>query len=276
MTAPNTPGLTIYRELEQKSPEWLQARAGIITASVVGNLITRSTPDATTTTCPECDAGAGNPCVNLRGGKPMKTLHAGRTAQTRDLPKALTVSNGDTANSRRMTLIAERITGHVEDTPMTADMWRGVEEEPLARELYTTTHAPVEEVGFMVRTFDGYAIGCSPDGLVGDTGMIEIKSRNHRRQVRDVILGRIPTENMAQLQCALLVSGREWIDFISYSSGMPMWVKRVHPDPDWFAAIHAAASHFEDEARTTIRDYEEATVGLPVADITPTYDEIKV
>ena len=58
MTAPNTAGLTIYRELEQKSPEWLQARAGIITASVVGNLITRSTPDPTTAQCPSAPGGA--------------------------------------------------------------------------------------------------------------------------------------------------------------------------------------------------------------------------
>jgi hypothetical protein len=47
---------------------------------------------------------------------------------------------------------------------------------------------------------------------------------------------------MAQLQCGLLVSGRKWIDYVSYCGGMPLYVKRVEPDERWFDAIVEAVS----------------------------------
>jgi hypothetical protein len=115
----------------------------------------------------------------------------------------------------------------------------------------------------MVRDDWGFRIGYSPDGLVGDDGLIEVKSRRQKKQLQTIVSDEVPPENMAQLQCGLLVSGRAWIDYVSYCGGMPLYVKRVLPDPRWFEAIVAAVSAFEDTAADMVAAYHEATKGLP-------------
>ena len=67
---------------------------------------------------------------------------------------------------------------------------------------------------------------------------------------------------MAQLQAGLLVSGRDWIDYISWCGGLPMWVKRVEPDERWHAAIVEAVEQFESTAAQWVKDFEQATKGL--------------
>jgi hypothetical protein len=71
---------------------------------------------------------------------------------------------------------------------------------------------------------------------------------------------------MAQIQCGLLVSGRKWLDYVSYSGGMHLWVTRVYPDPRWFAAIGAAVAAFEKNAEQMVSDYLSAVDGLPMTD----------
>jgi putative phage-type endonuclease len=137
---------------------------------------------------------------------------------------------------------AERITGWTEDTPMNSDMWRGVESEPFAREVYSDNYGEVTEVGFMRRDEDGWTLGYSPDGLVGDDGLIEIKAPRAKTHLRTILADEVPAHYMAQCQAGLLVTGRKWIDFVSYVGGMPLYVKRVEPDPAWFAVITARAS----------------------------------
>jgi hypothetical protein len=71
---------------------------------------------------------------------------------------------------------------------------------------------------------------------------------------------------MAQLQAGLLVSGRQWIDYVSYSGGMPLWVRRVHPDPKWSQAIIATVRQFERTATDMASRYETAVAGLPTTE----------
>jgi hypothetical protein len=71
---------------------------------------------------------------------------------------------------------------------------------------------------------------------------------------------------MAQLQAGLLVSGRQWIDFLSYCGGMPMWVHRVFPDQRWFDAIVTAVIQFEETAAEMVAAYQSATEGLPATE----------
>lgn len=170
--------------------------------------------------------------------------------------------------SRALTaeLVAERITGFTDATYMSADMWRGVEDEPRAIEVYAAHYAPVVEVGFMVRQFDGFKIGFSPDGLVGDDGLVEVKSRKPKKQLADVIAGEVPAENMAQLQAGLLVSGRDWCDYISFSAGMHLWRTRVTPDERWFTAIESAARTFEENAAEMTDKYLKAVEGFPMTE----------
>lgn len=209
--------LQILPNLIQGSDEWLDQRRGILTASVVGKLIT---------------------------------------------PKTVKPANNPESRGLAELLAAERITGFTEPTFINDDMLRGVEDEPIARAKYAEHYAPVTEVGFMVEDKWGVKIGYSPDGLVGDDGLIEIKSRRAKVQLSTVLDGKPPLANMAQLQAGLLVSGRKWIDYVSFCGGMHLWVHRVEPDPKWFAAIIEAAVLFEENVGVMVRAYEKSITGL--------------
>ena len=134
-------------------------------------------------------------------------------------------------------------------------MLRGQEDEIYAREAYREHFAPVVETGFVTNDQWGFTIGYSPDGLVGSDGLIEIKSRAGKYQVQTIALDEVPDDYMIQIQTALLVTGREWIDFVSYCGGLPMFVKRVEPDPDFHEAIIAAATGFEERVADIMQDY---------------------
>lgn len=223
--------LHTYKELEQGTDEWLAARCGIVTASIVGQLITT---------------------------------------------KTLKPANNDTSRALTMHLAAERITGYVEPTATSRDMERGTLDEPHARAKYSDHHEPVTELGFMVRDFGSYRIGYSPDGLVGDKGLIEIKSRKQKIHLKTILADEVPAENMAQIQTGLLVSGRAWCDYVSYCGGMKLWVKRVYPDPTWFDAIKEAASAFELSAALMIQTYYERTEDAPETERINHFPELEI
>ena len=214
--------LTIYDQLEQGTPEWLEARAGILTASTIGQLIT------------------------------AKTIKPAMNDRSRGLCQ---------------TLIAERITGHVEPVHPNRAMTRGTLLEPEARRIYAEqTGQDVDEVGFARLDTDTYTLGSSPDGLVGETGGIEIKSPSAKVHVSTVLSGAIPDYNRAQVQAFLHVTGLEWCDFISYYPGEPLFIIRDYPDKRWQAAIQSAAEQFEETARSAVARYETVTHGLPATE----------
>jgi len=177
-------------------------------------------------------------------------------------PKTIKPASNDDSRGLLAMLVAERITGWTDPTWISNDMQRGIDDEPRAVDVYSEHYAPVTTTGFMVRDDWGYPVGYSPDGLVGDDGLIEVKSRRQKKQVQTVLADEVPIENMAQIQCGLVVSGREWCDYISYSGGMHMYVKRVVPDPRWWAAIADAVDAFETTAAQMVADYESKTQGL--------------
>lgn len=259
--------IRIYDRLEQGTDEWLQARAGIATASVVGSLITTSILPAIEYHCPKCAANSGNPCYGVKGNQ-IKTIHPERAEVARSTPiTRLVPSTGDTAKSLMRTLIAERITGRVELIPMNRAMERGTLDEPYARMAYEKDKGvKVDQVGFITEDKHGFILGYSPDGLVGDDGLIEIKSRDQKTQLLTIMTDEVPAANMAQLQTGLLVNGAKWIDYVSYCGGMPLYVKRVYPDPEWFAVIIEAVSAFEKHATEVISKYLEAVANRPATE----------
>lgn len=177
-------------------------------------------------------------------------------------PRTIKPASNDTSRALTMLLVAERITGYTDPTYTSDDMMRGHMDEPIARGLYSEHVARVREVGFMTLEEPGFKLGYSPDGVVGDAGLIEVKSRRSKKQLATILSGQVPLENMAQVQSGLLVSGREWLDYVSFSGGMPMWVERVYPDERWFAAIREAVKTFEATAAEMVAKYERAVEGL--------------
>lgn len=171
------------------------------------------------------------------------------------LTPTLKVAKNDKTRAHVYEIAAQRITGYTEPSFIGDDMLRGWQDEVTARDLYSEKIAPVTEVGFATNDQWGFVIGYSPDGLVGDDGLIEVKSRRQRFQAEVVATMTVPPEHMMQLQTGLLVTGREWVDYISYCAGMPMCVIRVFPDAAIHAAIIGAASEFEADVARVMLDY---------------------
>lgn len=223
--------LHTFPDVEQGTPEWLELRRGILTASTVGQLITPS----------------------------------------------LKPASNQAARSLTLTLVAERLSGHIDQVFVSDDMLRGQMEEPLARNLYAEfTGVEVSELGFMTEDKWGPMIGYSPDGLVGDEGLIEIKSRRQKKQLRTILDGQVPAENMAQIQCGLLVSGRKWCDYVSFCGGMPLFIKRVYPDNTFQHAVIEAAIAFEHAAADMTRAFTNRTAGYPVPPRSDIEQEIQI
>lgn len=125
-------------------------------------------------------------------------------------------------------LIGERITGESADAfEGNKHTERGHELEPKARELYLAqTDLECDQVAIILNHGCGY----SPDSLVGSDGLNEIKTKLPKFQVDIILSDAVPNEHVAQCQGGLWLSDREWIDFVSYCPGMPLFIKRMHRD----------------------------------------------
>lgn len=183
------------------------------------------------------------------------------------LTPTLKIANNDKLRAHVWEIAAQRISNYVEPTYVGDEMLRGMDDEIIARDLYSKHHAPVEEVGFVTNDKWGFTLGCSPDGLVGTDGGIECKSRRQKYQVQTIVEnyrdGGIPSDFILQVQGEMLVCEREWWDFISYSGGLPMAPIRVYPDREIQAAIIDAAAQFEASVNEAIADYHAALASEP-------------
>jgi len=167
-------------------------------------------------------------------------------------------AKNDSSRTQLLLLLAERLTGESEASFYNDDMARGHLLEPLARDLYAKSYAPVQECGFVTCDFDGTTIGYSPDGLVGDDGLIEIKAPRPKGHLRSLLSGEVPTEYMAQLMTGLAVTGRAWIDYISFSPGLPLYVNRCYREETAIAQLIGAAQTAEAQLAEMLHNYNQA------------------
>lgn len=143
-------------------------------------------------------------------------------------------------------LIGERITGEPSDAFQgNAHTQRGHELEPVARELYqeTTGQPRLEQVGIILN----HGVGYSPDCLVDSNGLAEIKTKLPKYQIELLLANELPQEHVAQCQGGLWASEREWIDFVSYWPGMPLFVKRIYRDEPLIRTIAERVEAFYEE-----------------------------
>lgn len=145
-------------------------------------------------------------------------------------------------------LVAERLTGEAREGFSNAAMQWGTDQEPDARAAYEfVTDASVSEVGFIDHPTIAMA-GCSPDGLVGDLGMVEIKCPNTATHIETLLTGAIDGKYLKQMQFQLACSDRQWVDFVSYDPRLPgemqLFVKRVQRDGEAISEIETAVSAF--------------------------------
>lgn len=185
-------------------------------------------------------------------------------------------ANNDKVRSHAYELAAQRINQYVEPSYIGDNMLRGWDDEDKAKSLYSQHYGAITDVGFITNDEWGFTVGYSPDGLVGPDGLVECKSRKQYLQFQTISTDTVPSEHIIQLQTGLLVSGREWIDYISYCGGMPMFVKRVLPDPEIQEAIILAATAFEIKVAEIMSAYKANSEGLIPTERTIIEEEITV
>ena len=179
----------------------------------------------------------------------------------RIITPTLKVARNEKASAHLYELLAQRITGYVEPHYISDDMLRGQVDEIEARALYARHYAPVTEMGFITNDEWGFTIGYSPDGLVGEDGLIECKSRRQKFQAETIISRNVPEEYEIQMQTGMLVTGRRWCDFVSYCGGMPMTTIRVPADDEIQDAIIEAATDFELRLSKMEEAYQTSLLG---------------
>jgi len=178
----------------------------------------------------------------------------GKVTASRIADMMATIRSGAPAASRanyEAELIAERLTGQRAEGYTNAAMQHGVETEPEARADYEfCTNQIVQEVGFIPHPVIEMA-GASPDGLVGDNGLIEIKCPNTAKHLDTLLTGKVEGKYIKQMQFQMACTGREWCDFVSYDPRLPvelnMKIIRVERDDALIAEIEREAVRFLSE-----------------------------
>ena len=171
------------------------------------------------------------------------------------------IKSGESASRRnyKIQLVSERLTGEKQETYVNQAMQDGIDREFYARERYVQQFGEVEEVGFVKHpTLEA---GASPDGMVGDDGIIEIKCPMGSTHTETLMTQDVPSRYVPQIQFQLLVTGRKWCDFVSYNPMFPehlqVFVKRVEADEVYQMELDKEIEAFLLEVQTIIDRLKE-------------------
>lgn len=178
---------------------------------------------------------------------------------------AKTKSGYSTSRANYMAqLVVERLTGVKFETFTNAAMEWGTQTEPLARAAYEVKNGVmVDETGLVDHPTIPMS-GASPDGLVGDDGLIEIKCPNTATHIDTLLSGDADKRYICQMQWQLAVTGRKWCDFVSYDPRMPdnlkLFIKRVERDDELIKELESEVVKFItelDEKVDTLKSIKE-------------------
>lgn len=158
----------------------------------------------------------------------------------------------------RAQLVCERLTGNPTETFQSAAMLHGTETEPQARAFYEMeTGLEVSEVGFIPHPSLEMA-GASPDGLVGEIGLVEIKCPQPAKHIGTLTGAKIDRGYLLQMQWQMACTGREWCDFVSFCPSLPidmqLYRQRIAADAEQIEEITAAVTAFIAETDRLVAD----------------------
>ena len=193
-----------------------------------------------------------------QGTPEWQALRIGKLTASRVADMLATVKTGESMSRKnlRADLIAERLTGSKTDSYTNSAMNWGVETEPQARVAYEVfSYNFVDQVAFVDHpTIPNF--GCSPDGFVGDDGLIEIKCPNTSTHLEYIETRKPPSKYMTQMMSQMSVTGRKWCDFVSFDprlpDGLKLLVVRIERDEEVIAKIEAEAIKFLAEVDAKI------------------------
>lgn len=188
---------------------------------------------------------------------------------------------GEGADRRnyRTELICERLTGQPYPQYVSQEMQWGRDQEPFARAAYELQRdVLVETAGFIVHPRIA-KFGASPDGLVGDDGMIQIKCPTTKTHLEWMLGGVTPVEHMAQMLAELSCTERAWCDFVSFDPRLPehlqLFVRRFERNDKLIAALESEVQHFNYELEETLAALPAKPQGIVIAMDAPNADEME-
>lgn len=162
-------------------------------------------------------------------------------------------------------LVTERLTNTKAESFSNSAMQWGTDQEPFARAAYETAQdVMVEEVGFVPHPTIEWA-GASPDGLVGDDGLVEIKCPNTATMIETLLTEKVPSKYVAQMQFQMACTGRKWCDYVVFDPRMPakaqLFIKRINRDDEFIAEMEAEIVKFLAEIQTQVEKLNKIIEG---------------
>lgn len=153
-------------------------------------------------------------------------------------------------------LLCERLTGRTAEGFSNAAMQWGTEKEPEARIAYEfMKNVTVDLVGFVDHPTIAMS-GASPDGLVGEDGLVEIKCCNTATHLEVLMSGDIDDDYITQIQWQLACTGRKWCDYVGYDPRLPahlqLYIKRIERDQRTIIELETEVSGFLRELSAQI------------------------
>jgi len=185
----------------------------------------------------------------LRAGKVTASRVADILAKTKTGPSA-------SRQNYLIELALQRTTGIIQESYTNAAMEWGTQTEPQARVAYeVNTNNFVDQVAFIDHPNIAW-FGCSPDGLVSDRGLVEIKCPNSATHWEYFKYKEPPKKYFIQMQAQMAVSGRDWCDFISFDPRMPdrsqLLIVNVPRDPEFIFFMETEIKQFLSEVEVEV------------------------
>jgi putative phage-type endonuclease len=185
----------------------------------------------------------------------------GKVTASRVVDVLSKIKTGESASRRnyKIQLVSERLTGEKQESYINQAMQDGIDREVFARDRYVQQFGEVEEVGFIQHpTLEA---GASPDGLVGEDGLLEIKCPMGTTHTETLMTQEVPSKYIPQIQFQLRCTGRKWCDFVSYNPMFPqhlqVFVKRVEADEVYQMELDKEIEAFLLEVQTIIDRLKE-------------------
>ena len=202
-----------------------------------------------------------------QGTELWRQIRAGKVTASRMNDVLATIKTGEAATRRnyRSQVLSEMMSGQpCENGYVSEAMKFGSEQEPFARAAYEIARdVTVDQVGFVIHPTIEFG-GCSPDGLVGTEGMIQVKVPNTATHIDYILAGEVPSDYKNQMLFEMACAGRQWSDFVSYDPRLPahfqLFVRRFPRDDKRIVEIEAAVVQFLSEVNETITKLKDAVM----------------
>ena len=191
-----------------------------------------------------------------QGTDEWKQIRLGKISASRMGDLLATTRTGTAASRAKYMaqLVCERMTGVLTEFKVTKPMERGTELEPIARAAYEVeTSQMIDQIAWVDHPKIEKA-GCSPDGLVGEDGLVEIKCKETHNHFETILKDEIDSDHEKQMLWQMACTGRAWCDFVSFDPRMPdhlkLFIQRFNRDD-------LRIKEIEDQVRVFIAEIDQ-------------------